>query len=159
MNDQNDNNPTSTQFDDLNLDVQYTDDSGKVTVPDPITISTPSDNAASGQPVTPPAPQQSDVTTPNTNSVTPTDSIDNLENLINIKKKAIHELSPLIQKLDQPPADKFKTIMMMIQAADEQTLIPSAYDTALAIEDETEKAQALFDVVSEINYFTQKQAA
>ncbi len=47
----------------------------------------------------------------------------------------------------------------MIQAADEQTLIPSAYDTALAIEDETEKAQALFDVVSEINYFTQKQAA
>lgn len=77
--------------------------------------------------------------------------------LLDIKQKALTQLSPLVSHLDQNPEERFKTIMMMIQAADNQTLIPDAYAAAQAIPDEKVKAQALLDVVNEINYFTQQQ--
>ena len=46
-------------------------------------------------------------------------------------------------------------MMMMIQASDNQSLIESAYEAAHKITDEKARAQALLDVVNEINYFTQ----
>jgi len=76
--------------------------------------------------------------------------------LIDIKQKALSELIPLIDKLDQPPQEKFRTIMMMIQASDDQRLVEKAYESAHAIEDEEARAQALLDIVNEINYFTQQ---
>jgi hypothetical protein len=76
--------------------------------------------------------------------------------LIEIKQKALSELVPLIDKLDQPPQEKFRTIMMMIQASDDQHLVEKAYESAHAIEDEEARAQALLDIVNEINYFTQQ---
>ncbi len=78
------------------------------------------------------------------------------DDLLDIKHDALQDLSPLIDKLDLPPEEKFKTIMMLIQASDDQSLIPQAYDLAKKIKDEKAKAQALLDVVNEINYFTQK---
>ena len=63
----------------------------------------------------------------------------------------------MVGHLGQTPEEKFRTTMMMIQAADDQTLIKSAYDAAQAIQDEKAKAQALLDVINEINYFSQKQ--
>lgn len=78
------------------------------------------------------------------------------EDLIDIKQKALGELSPLIDELDQPPEDKFRTVMMMIQASDDRALVPKAYEIAHSIEDEKARAQALLDVVNEINYFTQQ---
>lgn len=78
--------------------------------------------------------------------------------LLSIKNEALHDLSPLVDKLDLESEEKFKTIMMLIQASDDQTLIPQAYDLAKKIENEKAKAQALLDVVNEINYFTQKDA-
>ena len=48
---------------------------------------------------------------------------------------------------------------MMIQASDDQSLIQQAYDAANSITDEKIKAQALLDVVNEINYFTQNKQA
>jgi hypothetical protein len=79
--------------------------------------------------------------------------------LIDIKQKALTKLAPLVDQLDQSPEDKFRTTMMMIQASDDQSLINTAYESALAIEDEKERAQALLDIVNEINYFTQHTAA
>lgn len=76
--------------------------------------------------------------------------------LLDIKNEALHDLSPLVDKLDLSPEEKFKTVMMLIQASDDQALIPQAYDLAKKISDEKAKAQALLDVVNEINYFTQK---
>lgn len=76
--------------------------------------------------------------------------------LLDIKNEALHDLSPLVDKLDLEAEEKFKTVMMLIQASDDQTLIPKAYNLAKAIADEKAKAQALLDVVNEINYFTQK---
>ena len=45
--------------------------------------------------------------------------------------------------------------MMMIQASDDESLIKTAYESAQLIEDEKVKAQALLDIINEINYFTQ----
>ncbi len=74
--------------------------------------------------------------------------------LIEIKTQALNELSPLIDQLDQTPEEKFKTVMMLIQASDNQDLVKKAYESAHAIADEKARAQALLDIVNEINYFT-----
>ncbi len=78
------------------------------------------------------------------------------DDLISIKQQALTQLTPIVQHLDQSPEDKFKTLMMMIQANDNQDLIKEAYEAAQQITDEKAKSQALLDVVNEINYFTQK---
>lgn len=78
----------------------------------------------------------------------------NADDLISIKQDALQQLKPLVGHLNQAPEEKFRTAMMMIQAADDQSLIPDAYEAAKAIQDEKTRAQALLDVVNEINYFT-----
>jgi len=66
----------------------------------------------------------------------------------------LQQLTPLVDHLEQNPEEKFRTTMMMIQAADNSALIKAAYDAALQIPDEKIRAQALLDIVNEINYFT-----
>lgn len=78
------------------------------------------------------------------------------DDLVSLKQQALQSLSPLLSHLEQTPEEKFKTTMMMIQASDDQSLVKTAYDAAQAITDEKEKAQALLDIVNEINYFTQQ---
>lgn len=78
--------------------------------------------------------------------------------LIDIKQKALGQLNPLMGHLDQTPEEKFRTTMMMIQASDDQTLVKTAYEAAQQITDEKTRAQALLDIVNEINYFTQHHA-
>lgn len=77
------------------------------------------------------------------------------DELIDIKKKALESLAPLVDELDQTPEEKFKTTMMLIQASDNAELVKDAFAAANAIADEKGRAQALLDVVNEINYFTQ----
>lgn len=79
------------------------------------------------------------------------------DDLIDIKQQALGQLTPLVGHLDQSPEDKFRTTMMMIQASDDQSLVRTAYEAAQKIEDEKVRAQALLDIVNEINYFTQHQ--
>lgn len=111
---------------------------------EPSPIEPPRDDEMPGfSTVTSGAPSQK------SNTSSPTD-------LLDIKNEALHDLSPLVDKLDLEAEEKFKTVMMLIQASDDQTLIPKAYNLAKAITDEKAKAQALLDVVNEINYFTQK---
>ena len=81
------------------------------------------------------------------------------DDLLDIKQQALTELSPLVSHLDQSPEEKFRTTMMMIQASDNQALVKDAYAAAQQITDEKTKAQALLDIVNEINYFTQHHAA
>ena len=76
------------------------------------------------------------------------------DDLLNIKTQALQQLSPLVGHLDQTPEEKFRTTMMMIQASDDQSLVKVAYEAAREITDEKAKAQALLDIVNEINYFT-----
>lgn len=77
------------------------------------------------------------------------------DDLLKIKQQALTSLAPLVDHLEQTPEEKFKTTMMLIQASDNAELIPDAYDAANKISDEKVRAQALLDVVNEINYFTQ----
>jgi hypothetical protein len=99
-----------------------------------------------------------DASAPSIPAPTPSDRLDvdgEHGDLIGIKQSALKELSPLVGHLDQTPEEKFRTTMMMIQASDNQALIKDAYDAAQKITDEKVKAQALLDIVNEINYFTQ----
>ena len=90
-------------------------------------------------------------------AATPVVSGDQADNLLTIKQQALQNLTPLIDKLEQTPEDNCKSMMMLLQASDNPDLVKNAYEAAQAIPDEKVKAQALLDVVNEINYFTQQQ--
>jgi hypothetical protein len=77
------------------------------------------------------------------------------DDLMDLKEQALHSLQPLVSHLDQTPEEKFKTTMMLIQATDNSSLVKEAFEAANQITDEKTRAQALLDVVNEINYFTQ----
>lgn len=89
------------------------------------------------------------------NSATSNSANDATNDLSELKRKALEALSPLVDELDQEPEEKFSTTMMLIQASDNKDLLPKAYEAAQAIADDKAKAQALLDVVNEINYFSQ----
>lgn len=86
----------------------------------------------------------------------PANDDEDADDLLDIKQQALQQLSPLISHLDQTSEEKFKTTMMLMQATDNAGLVKDAYQAAKAISDEKARAQALLDVVNEINYFTQK---
>lgn len=77
------------------------------------------------------------------------------DSLLEIKKEALSDLAPLVDHLDQTPEEHFKTVMMLIQATDDSTYVKAAYESAKNITDDDARAQALLDIVNEINYFTQ----
>lgn len=116
---------------------------------------------APGAPIGPIADDQPAITAPVQDLSTPeitehaTDEVP-ADDLLEIKQDALHELTPLVGHLEQSPEEKFRTTMMMIQASDDHSLIKTAYDAAKQITDEKARAQALLDVVNEINYFTQQ---
>ena len=79
-------------------------------------------------------------------------------NLDDIKQQALAQLSPLVNQLEQSAEEKYKTLMMMIQASDNEALLAEAYQAAQGIENEKIRAEALLNIVNEINYFTQQKA-
>lgn len=86
----------------------------------------------------------------------PAPAADVPEELLDLKQQALSDLGPLVDHLDQSPEEKFRTTMMLIQSTDNSALIKDAYVAAQAITDDKIRAQALLDVVNEINYFTQQ---
>lgn len=74
--------------------------------------------------------------------------------LNNIKKDALIELRPLVDKLDLAPEEKFDTYLLLLRSTDDQTLIAPAHAAAKNIADETRRAQALLDVIKEIDYLS-----
>jgi hypothetical protein len=111
--------------------------------PDGPTQVQPSDDDSHSTSVTPKADDSATATNGSSND------------LLDIKQQALQHLSPLVSQLDQTPEEKFKTTMMMIQASDDQSLVKEAYEAAKEISDEKQRAQALLDIINEINYFTQ----
>lgn len=75
-----------------------------------------------------------------------------------IRLQVISELRPLVNRLDfLAPADKFDTLLLLIRTIDDSSLIPMAHQAAMAIPDEVKRAQALLDILKEIDFFTQKR--
>lgn len=74
-----------------------------------------------------------------------------------IKREALTELRPLIDKLDLSPEDKFNTILLIIRSTDDKELVPKAHEAAKSIDDESKRAAALLDIIKEIDYFSNPQ--
>ncbi len=105
--------------------------------------------AAAAAPVVAPDPVASaasaPVPTPTTNPTTSLDAI---------KKDALGELRPLIDHVDLPPEEKFDTYLMLIRSTDDTSLIGPAHVAAQAITDEKRRAEALLDIIKEIDYLS-----
>ena len=87
------------------------------------------------------------------NNTTPSVSQDD-DSLDPIKNQALEELRPLIEKLNIPAEEKFETYLLLIRSSDDKSLIAPAHQTALLIEDETKRAEALLDIIKEIEYLS-----
>lgn len=83
-------------------------------------------------------------------AVTPAPTTD----LDGIKKDALGELRPLIDKVDLPAEEKFDTYLMLIRSTDDASLIAPAHTAAQGIADEKRRAEALLDIVKEIDYLS-----
>lgn len=136
-----------------------------------ITQPTAAEPAQDTSPVMQPAYSGLDTSTPSTDVTTPASSAndgnDTVTNsasdvdhhgLYAIKQEALQHLSPMVHTLEQTPEEKFKTLMMMIQASDDHTKLKDAFEMAKQITDDKARAQALLDVINEINYFTQQNS-
>ena len=107
------------------------------------------------QPAKPAKVKSEPVTPPNVNSLG--HNVDSGA-LGDIRLQVISELRPLVNRLDfLAPADKFDTLLLLIRTIDDSSLIPMAHQTAMAIPDEVKRAQALLDILKEIDFFTQKK--
>ena len=81
------------------------------------------------------------------------------DDLNNIKKEALGELRPLVDKLDVTPEERFDTYLLIIRSTDDQSLIAPAHEAARAISDEARRAQALLDIIKEIDYLSAPRQA
>lgn len=117
--------------------------------PDPVATDQ-SDEPATD--ITKPAAPEPVMPTPVVSTPTPTATADPA--LDTIKQTALNELRPLVDKLDVSPEEKFDTYLLLLRSTDDKTLIAPAHDAAVAIVDEARRAQALLDIIKEIDYFS-----
>lgn len=80
-----------------------------------------------------------------------------LDSIEQIKISALQELRPLMQHIDLSPEEKFEKYLMMLRASDDPELIQPTYEAAQNISGEKLRAQALLDVINEINYLSSQQ--
>ena len=73
-----------------------------------------------------------------------------------IKNNALQELRPLIDRVDLPAEEKFDTYLLLIRSTDDSSLIGPAHAAAQNIADEKRKAEALLDIIKEIDYLSRK---
>lgn len=78
------------------------------------------------------------------------------DDLNGVKQEALSELRPLVDKLNIPAEEKFDTYLLLLRSTDDKTLIEPAHETAKLIEDESRRAQALLDIIKEIDFLSQK---
>ena len=132
--------------------------------------SSPDDTVASDAPVSPVSTLPPETDTPVTpiseptiepmsdTSVTPSFSMPATSaggELDSIKKEALGELRPLVDKLNVAPEEKFDTYLLLLRSTDDKALIGPAHEAAKNIPDETRRAQALLDIIKEIDFLSQ----
>jgi hypothetical protein len=74
--------------------------------------------------------------------------------LASIKQDALVELRPLVDKLNVSPEEKFDTYLLLIRSTDDTNLIGPAHEAAKQITDETRRAEALLDIIKEIDFLS-----
>jgi hypothetical protein len=123
----------------------------------PADTSQPAEETAPSAESKPPAPSGDNLPEPGVSTGAPSTSTD--EVLDPIKKEALQKLEPLVSELDLHPEEKYRALMMIIQATDNKDLVNEAYQAADKIEDNKTRAQALLSIVNEIEYFKNKEIA
>lgn len=125
-------------------------------LPDPSTLP-PAPVAA---PVAPtPAPVEPVMPAlPEMPTIQPVEDVAPAGGLDTIKSDALNELRPLVDKVDLPAEEKFDIYLMLIRSTDDTSLIAPAHAAAQGIADEKKKAEALLDIIKEIDYLSRKQA-
>lgn len=88
-------------------------------------------------------------------AVAPTPVVD--PGLDAIKQQALGELRPLVDKLNVAPEEKFDTYLLLLRSTDDKELIAPAHQAATEIADEARRAQALLDIIKEIDFLSQSQ--
>jgi len=109
-----------------------------------------------------PAPQMMPTPVPETNQEAPVgytapssnNSLKPTDNIEGIKKDALMELRPLVDKLELTPEEKFDIYLLLIRSTDDITLIEPAHTAAKDIADEARRAQALLDIIKEIDFLS-----
>lgn len=101
------------------------------------------DTAAAGLPPLPAAPITPDVPVAG--------------DLDEVKTEAINELRPLVDKLNLAPEEKFDTYLLLIRSTDDKSLIAPAHEAAKSIPDDARRAQALLDIIKEIDFLSGAQ--
>lgn len=89
-------------------------------------------------------------------AVTDDSALDSNTSLDAIKQIALGELRPLVDKLEVSPEEKFDTYLLLIRSTDDKKLIGPAHEAAKAIEDETRRAEALLNIIKEIDYLSRQ---
>ncbi len=118
--------------------------------------TTPSDSAAL-PPLPQPAPMPSPAVQPMAPVATPTFMTPApvaSDDLDSVKKEALGELRPLVGKLNVSPEEKFDTYLLLIRSTDDKTLIAPAHEAAKSIQDEAKRADALLNIIKEIDYLS-----
>lgn len=77
-----------------------------------------------------------------------------MDDLASIKTEALSELRPLVDKLNVEPEEKFDTYLLLLRSTDDKALIAPAHEAARAITDEARRAQALLDIIKEIDFLS-----
>jgi len=113
-------------------------------MPDPTTVAAP-------DPVVPEPVVEESVVPP---VATPL-SVPSGDDLTSVKQEALNELRPLVDKLDVAPEEKFDTYLLLLRSTDDRELIAPAHEAAKAIADEARRAQALLDIIKEIDFLSQ----
>jgi hypothetical protein len=125
----------------------------------------PAVTSNTGAPLAPPAAVPTDAVSPVAASPAPATPLPATDipivspgintDLESIKHDALNELRPLVDKLDLSPEDKFDTLLLLIRSTDDSSLVAAAHAAAMQITDETRRAQALLDIIKEIDFFGQ----
>lgn len=98
---------------------------------------------------------------PTPSPVPPAHAADDNSNgdLEDIKKNALSELRPLVDKLNIPAEELFDTYLLLLRSTDDPALIAPAHKAAKEITDEARRAQALLDIIKEIDYLSAHDSA
>jgi len=107
----------------------------------------------------PTAPVQESPIVPDETPVIPAfepQTLSQTDDLEGVKRNAITELRPLIDHIDLPAEEKFDTYLLLIRSTDDASLIAPAHSAAQGITDEKRKAEALLDIIKEIDYLSKK---
>jgi hypothetical protein len=82
-----------------------------------------------------------------------TDVID----LESLQRKAIEVLAPLVDQIDGAPENRFEILIMAARSSNDGALLNQALQVAQEIESPAAKANAVLDVLNEVNYLLSRK--